>query len=252
MALAGALLAAALLAGVLLKDLFAGPDDSARTPPALTCGDGPGAWNGDIDTGDLSQYNRRDLAAPDRIRVVSEPRREGPHAARFEVRRGDVASNGNRAEVYTDDRQVFREGEEWCFSWSTMFAEDFPAPDDWAVFTQFKSQGTGSPPAAMAVRNEHVFFQSGPDDGFQPWFRGPELPINRGRWHDWLVRVKFSVNRGDGFVEIWHNGKRYLRRRASRTLYAQYSYLKLGLYRSPGIGSTGVVFHDGMRIGRTR
>lgn len=209
-------------------------------------------WLGDFESGDLSQWARADLADPDRARVVAEPRREGSYAARFEVRRGDTASNGNRAEVYTDGDQVFREGEEWWFRWSTMFADDFPAPDDWALFAQWKQSGTGSPPLAMAVRDEAVFLQSGPNDGHAAWFRGPPLPLERGSWHDWIVRVKFSVSRNTGFVEMWHNGEPYLARRPMRTLYTGRSYLKLGLYRSPAIEDTGVLWHDGMRIGRTR
>lgn len=209
-------------------------------------------WLGDFESGDLSQWARADLADPDRARVVAEPRREGSYAARFEVRRGDVSSDGNRAEVYTDGDQVFREGEEWWFRWSTRFADDFPAPDDWALFAQWKQSGTGSPPLAMAVRDEAVFLQSGPNDGHAAWFRGPPLPLERGSWHDWLVRVKFSVSRNTGFVEMWHNGEPYLERRPMRTLYTGRSYLKLGLYRSPAIEDTGVLWHDGMRIGRTR
>ena len=59
-----------------------------------------GAARLDFETGDLSQYDMVQRAAPDRLRVVTDPTRQGDYAARFEVRAGDTpaSTTGTRAE----------------------------------------------------------------------------------------------------------------------------------------------------------
>ena len=70
----------------------------------------------DFETGDLSQFDIVQRAAPDRLTVVRAPTRQGAYAARFEVRSGDLqqATTGIRAELIAelDDARKARAGDE--------------------------------------------------------------------------------------------------------------------------------------------
>ena len=67
-----------------------------------------------------------------------------------------------------------------------------------------------------------------------------------------MPRVEFSSSPSEGFVELWHNGRKVVTGHRTATLASGVdSYLKLGLYRSSKIKATGVVYHDGLRVGGT-
>ena len=61
-------------------------------------------WRGDFSTGNLSQWDSTEAAAPNRLQVVTSPVRAGPYALRVEVDQGDFIYGGTRAELdgYTE------------------------------------------------------------------------------------------------------------------------------------------------------
>ena len=220
-----------------------GPTAAPRPPQ------GAALWAGDFETGALSQWTSQgqvQAAAVDRIRVVSDLVRQGRFAARFEVRDGDN-KGGERAELA---RTGFKEkpGSEYWYGWSTFFATDFPGGEGWQEIIQWKGDDSGSPPLTVDVDNNVLKLQAGPQlrDRTPLW----KTPLQRGRWLDFVVHVKWSPDPRVGFVEMWFNGQKVLERRFLNTMYpGEENYLKQGLYRSSDISGPSVLWHDAMRVG---
>jgi hypothetical protein len=227
--------------------------------PETTAPPARGAHRLDFETGDLSQYDSVQRAADDRLRVVSAPRREGRYAARFEVRAGDTqaATTGIRAELIAErdgGREVGPGDERW-YRWSTMFSRSYPLSEDWQTFVQWKNDGTGSPPLAMTVNGDEILLSGGEQNDFHEFWKAP---IARGEWHDFVAHIRWSTSERNGFVELWHDGRRVVPRTPTATLYTDEdgraipNYLKVGLYRSAAIKTTQVLFHDGLVVAPTR
>jgi len=204
-------------------------------------------WRGDFSTGDLSQWDRTESVAVDRLRVVRDPEGDGRRVLRTLVRRGDspiAGATGNRSEVlYTHDRP--REGQERYYRWQTLFPDNFNSADFWQIFTQWHQyKAGGSPPLAFLVWGDEVRL-GGPGPR---WYW--TAPLETGRWHDFVVRVVWSTNPGRGGVEIWYDGEHALPFTRGATLFANDTvYVKQGLYRKDLIAHDQVVFHTGMTIG---
>jgi len=219
-------------------------------------------FSGDFETGDLSQWESAQSANPGRIAVVTGPRVQGRYAGRFEVRSGDVAAagtgSGNRAEVLArrqDGNGAWpdSEGSERYYGWSTYFPSNYPVVRGWQTFVQWKNKGPGSSPLAMGVYNGRIRLQAKTRGG--PATKLSKEPLVRGRWQRFVLHVKWSPDPRVGFVELWHNGRKVVRRRYRPTMYRERdgrvlpNYLKQGLYRSSGILRPQIVYHDGMRVG---
>ena len=213
---------------------------------------GPALFTGDFETGDHSQWTAVQETAADRIQIVPDPVRQGRYASRHEVRQGDSLYGGARAELlWGDDRRLtLTEGKEYVFQWSSYFAPGLPSPDPnqgHSSFVQWKAQGTGGPPTAMSLRGERIALRVSNVDRWA-------IPLTRGVWHDFSVRMRFSSNPSVGFAEVTHNGvPQRFDNGQTRVNYAtldagKSSYLKLGYYRAAAIQPVGVVFHDGMRV----
>ena len=65
------------------------------------------------------------------------------------------------------------------------------------------------------------------------------------------MRVRWSGSDRRGWVELWMNGRRVVKRARVRTMYPGYgNYFKQGYYRCNCLTRTGVVYHDGFRQSR--
>jgi len=176
--------------------------------------------------------------------------RQGGYALRVIVEHGDdpIHSSGNRNELVHEPHAGYVEGQEMYFGWSTLFPDDFGATNDWQVFTQWhqESDTGGSPPLEFDVTKEKILFvlqKEGVFDETDLW----QTPLVRGRWHDFVLHVKWSRDPNVGFVELWYDGAHVLPRRGARTLYSDgRTYLKQGYYRSNAVTWTGTIYHDGM------
>jgi hypothetical protein len=204
-------------------------------------------WRGDFETGNISQWSKAQMVASDRLQVVSSPVREGKHALRAEVRQGDdpINASGNRAElVWTQPEE---EGNDRYYSWSTMWPADYPSEATWQLFTQWHHSGNnGSPPLEMYVNGENMNLRVEAQNVI--WTQ----PLERGKWHDFVLHVKWSSDPAVGFVEIWYDGKQVLKKTSAATMYpGMVNYLKQGLYRNETISKPGVIYHDGMTVGTT-
>ena len=197
-----------------------------------------------FESGDLSSWQLVQRASEDRIRVVDSPVTAGNHAARFEVRSGD-SMGGARAELgYTNN--MASEGQTRTYSWSTLLPTDYPISDGWQDILQWKNEGTGTPPLQMKIEGNEIGLSGGSQVNWRwPW----KTTLERGKWLDFTVRVKWSSDPQVGWVEAWYEGEKVLDRDSMATLYPGLkNYLKMGLYRQESISQTGILYHDGLRI----
>ena len=200
----------------------------------------------DFESGTFSTWATQ-RSTDDRIRIVDSPVREGSRAARFEIRDGDSVNGSARAELaYMDD--MASEGQERTYSWSTFLPSDYPIVDKWQDIVQWKNEGTGTPPLQIGIRGDQIGLAGGPQVNYRwPW----KTTLERGKWLDFTVRIKWSSNAQVGWVEAWYEGQKVLERYPMATLYPGLeNYFKLGLYRDSSISQTGVVFHDAVVISR--
>lgn len=216
------------LVGAVLVALFA-------TPAAAKV-----LWKGDFESGDISQWTKAQIVASNRIRIVSDPVRDGRFAARFLVRQGDdpIGASGNRSELVQLGQD--EAGKELVYRWHTMWPSDYASEDTWQLFTQWHHTGSdGSPPVEFFVWGEQIYLRVNGDDLWS-------TPLVRGRWQEFVFRVKWARN---GWVELHHNGRLVLPKTSASTLYAgQGVYLKQGLYRDAKVAKEQVIFHDAMTI----
>jgi hypothetical protein len=204
-------------------------------------------WRGDFETGNISQWSKTQMVSADRLQVVPSPARQGSYAVKVTVRQGDnpISASGNRNELVRMTNE--KEGDEYYYRWSTMFASDYPSAKTWQLFTQWHHSGnSGSPPVEFYVNGETIYLRV--NGSTVVW----STPLVRGQWQDFIFHVKWSSNPGVGFVELYRNGQLVLPKRSAATLYAgQTNYLKVGLYRNSTIAPVGVVYHDGWIQGRS-
>jgi hypothetical protein len=230
------------------------PPGPACDPPSLLewllgCAGGV-LWAADLESDDLTDefavFESDRVGSPLPV-LVSEPAlvRDGRQAVAFTIPAG-----GSRNEVVPrlDD---LRPGDELYFGFSTRLLPGFPVDAAWQVVVQWKNDGPGSPPLSLSVEEGEFVVDGGfghPDG--PKLFRqslGPAVP---GRWDDWVFRIRFSPDPAVGFVEVWRNGRPVLPRHAppGGTLYpGDPSYLKIGYYRNPEIGTDGTVVFDTLR-----
>jgi hypothetical protein len=159
-----------------------------------------------------------------------------------------MPGGGQRAELEPNFRSL-RNGDDLFFGFSVTLAPGFPVgTDDWQVITQWKNDGTGSPPISVKVGGGQFQLDGGFDRGAP--FEIPMGAATPGRAQAVVVHVRFAE--GGGSVDTWVDGKQTIRgfRPPAGTLYSgTTSYLKTGIYRSTAIGQPGTLFFDDWRIG---
>jgi Polysaccharide lyase len=207
-------------------------------------------FRGDFDTGNAEQFRN---VQSERGRVTfgaANPSPfEGSHRARFEVRPGDEAASGNRAEVTGPS---FEEGSERWIRQAIYVPSGTATERGWRLVMQFHAFGGGSPPLAVFLESgRDLRFEVGHGDSSTFDWRGPR--IQRNRWYAIALHVRFSPNPSQGFVEVYFNGRRQRltngrTRRYRATSEDGGAYYKTGIYRDDDIDQTDVVFHDNVVI----
>lgn len=225
-------------------------------------------WTGDLETGDLSQFqsdpNDQDFlqaTAADVPSVVTEPTRLGKYAMSVTIPAGASTDDfGARSEA-VPPVDYFRPGDDYFIAFSQYLAEGFPvdnSSDDWQVVGQVKSTIDGSPPIEFDVEEGKYRLSGGdgrPDGGEK--FEAELGPAQTGVWVDWVLHVKFSDDPEVGFIEVWRDGEKVLDKMnpPGGTMYPDddgegpRGYAKFGYYRKSGISAAGTVLYDEMRIG---
>ncbi|HEX2414752.1 MAG TPA: polysaccharide lyase [Thermoleophilaceae bacterium] len=207
-------------------------------------------FRGDFDSGDTEQF-RNVQAAPGRVTVGTNGPApfEGSHRGRFEVRAGDQAAGGNRAEVTGPN---FSEGDERWIRQAIYVPAGTATESGWRLVAQLHNLGGGSPPVALFLESgSDLSFEVGHGDSSTFDWNGPA--IQRNRWYDVVLHIRFSSSPSRGFVEVWLDGRRQTMtngqtRRYRATLEDGGAYYKTGIYRSDSIAQTDVVYHDNVLI----
>jgi hypothetical protein len=234
-----------------------------------------GSFCGGYETGDFSQwwlhqwsinpdptqgyniYNVGNSSA----RIVTRPVAQGRYAAKFQVFPTTGTNPNDRAQIVASQAESGGfPGQTWWYAWWTYFPG--PSQDwwhrggDWNDITDFTS--TDNIPSQMAIGIDAA-------DHRRPVIYAEGLPLRRKRilstlrydhWFHFLVHARWSTG-PDGFVEMWLDGKKVIRRLYGATLREQDSpassdftspgmYLAQGIYRG-AYRSTNTVIHDGFR-----
>ena len=181
--------------------------------------------------------------------MVTDPVRDGRYAVAYTIPGG-----GSRNESLPQTEEL-NEGDDLYFGFSTLLGEGFPVDESWQVITQWKNDGTGSPPLSLTVEDGQYSIHGGYDhpDGLGD-FRQPIGPARTGEWVDWVFHITFSEFADQSQVTVWKDGRKAIDRFSPRTgtLYPdRASYVKIGYYRSTDISRDGTVYVDNWRVGRS-
>ncbi|MGI5125217.1 polysaccharide lyase [Pseudonocardia sp. CA-107938] len=236
--------------------------DHAVAPAAVPAG--PPLWVGDLETGDLSQFQDgpwNDVGGTP-PKVVTSPVRSGRYAVRLQLTGATDASDGiccgSRNELLPKFRDL-KEGDDLYFGFSTYLQKGFALHPEWQLITQFKQNFDGSPPLALYVEDAQYKVEGGYGYPFGPHpFAVPIGPVTTDVWVDWVWHVKFSTDPRIGFVEVWQDGQLVVPRYAPETgtLYPGTgdragSYVKTGPYRDPTVTTPATMYLDNWRISTT-
>lgn len=258
---------------VRIPDLLAPPttdeqpsptDDADDEAPTTAAGDGGNERRGPLrnlanllfDAGfedGLGDWGTHDGGSID---IVDSPVREGGNAVRLTAQ----DSGGGNVRTQLDGPVLFDEGDEAYVGFSSYFPEDNPDVNGWFVFFEFHGPPhNGSPlPGAFGIENrdgeQRIKFGRSEQYGYDvPW----TMPLVKGRWNDFVLRVKFSKDEGVGFIELWANGKRQQFTDGSTRLYQSTIMsdqddglypIATNYYEGGTIDGPISVYHDAIRV----
>lgn len=199
-----------------------------------------------------------------RVSVVPSPGRPRRLALRLQVDPGDTevagsGSDGERADVYVGTSVTDGyEGREQWWAWSTFFPSDYnPTPSAaWNLFLDFHNSGDkGQANIGFQVDTHfdppkiQMTVYGGSLDARERRFTIGKL--EREVWYDFVLHVRWSPSRRHGFVELYVNGERVVRRRALATLYPEQNvYLKVANYRLASSQPSAIIT-EGVRRGES-
>ncbi|MFC5062366.1 polysaccharide lyase [Actinomycetospora atypica] len=207
-------------------------------PPAPAPAAAGRIWTADVTKQGLGMFKDTpwNMVGAKKPTVVDATGLPGRKALRFTMPGG-----GTRAEI-EPNVDNFTEGQDRFVRLSVRLADGFPVnTDSWQLITQFKNEGTGSPPLELRIGKGNFvlsggFGRPGGSRSFDKVI-GPAVP---GKVVTVVLRVKFSSDPSKGVVDAWLDGQQRFAgfKPPGGTLYpGMYSYWKLGLYRDKGIGT---------------
>lgn len=171
-------------------------------------------------------------------------------AGRFELRSGDSApgAGGNRTEVrIKSEFGNVAEGDERWYEFSLKFDDSFKNPSGgWFLVYQWHAANpdSGSPPLGINVEGNGDVVVGG--DGASGG-KKPIGPMQKGKWVNYVLHVKFSQSSGNSVIDAWENGVQKISGWKRQNMSTNSNYLKSGIYRG-GDSQTAIVYHDDLRI----
>jgi hypothetical protein len=249
--------------------------DPPETPPdPPPTGTGIIIWNGDLDTGNETQFGGNIIRnAADRFRVTPSAdgvtARSGGYMARIECRQGEAtswASNlsatlGLAAGLPVGYNQIYSD---FYLGWSAWIPSSFP----WAsgatygmnaIFIEWHGYGPmiqapfhwGINPFSGRFYIDLHRVQTGWAPVFSQQFEALSDSGVANTWHDYTVRIKWSQG-SDGIITFWRNGVQ------------QYNYVgptapitgegikgQFGMYCANNAPASKVVYLDEIKMGTT-
>ena len=186
---------------------------------------------------------------PGRATISASP--EGPSAARFEVRQGDVEpdTGSQRSEL---SGPTFNQGEDLYIRDVIRIPSSNAYSTPWEIVQQLHEEDWGGSPGMAVFLEPAPSLRIGAGDGSPVFWRSGSLQPDR--WYDLTYRVNLSQDPGSGFVEVWLDGVQQTlvngqARIYGQTIQAAQTYLKAGIYRSKSSTGTSIVEHDAIVVG---
>jgi hypothetical protein len=205
-------------------------------------------WDGAIATKGLGGFRDTpyNITGSSTVKVLDGP----PKTIRF-----TVPSGSQRAEVEPDVDE-FGEGQTRFFRLTYLLPPSFPLdPSGFQLATQWKNDGTGSPPLELRVQDGKFRLGGGfGRPGGSRLFATDIAPAITGRPVDLVVGIVFSSDPAKGRVDVWVDGAQKIAgfRPPGGTLYpGKRSYWKVGLYRDTGNAGTATADLSVARLGET-
>jgi len=215
---------------------------TTTTPTTTTTSSTPGPapamtalWNGAIATTGLAGFKHTpyNITGSSSVHVVDGP----PKAIRI-----SVPSGSQRAEIEPAVPE-FSEGQTRYFRLTYLLPPSFPTdPQGFQLATQWKNDGTGSPPLELRIEKGRFVLGGGYGrPGGSRLFATDVAPVVTGRPVEIVVGIRFSSDPDRGRVDVWIDGAQKIAgfRPPGGTLYpGRSSYWKVGLYRDTGNAAT--------------
>lgn len=211
----------------------------AGTPAAAAI-----AWTGDLETGDLSQFNyvlngvvgRNTYAS-----VVQDLVLQGTYAARIELHNDAVWPNGlRRVELqHVPDAARTAEGATTCFAWSFQLPEVLPE-DPGHTLGYWESQNSYQQMMAFNTNGDDIRFITQQPSYTEHW--NAQDVLTPGVWHRLAMCVLWSQDPGVGTVDVWFDGEQVVTGALAKTLAdGNPHFAQIGLLR-------GNVDYDGVPV----
>ena len=208
----------------------------------------------DFESGDFEGWSVRRLAKDYSAVIQSDIVRTGTKACRFEIRPGDLISQGLRAELRDWYNAPFEE-DTW-YGFSTYLPVDFAPPKGvGVVLAQWHDQAelgdpAGKPPLALRYLDGTLRFtgafsevaSQNPDKRYV--FH--EIPdVAHGTWLDFVFRIHWS-RAGDSSIDAFLGGQELFQFKGPLGYRNEIKgpYFKLGVYTSDEISGPLVAYHD--------
>ncbi|HEV2339243.1 MAG TPA: polysaccharide lyase, partial [Patescibacteria group bacterium] len=227
-------------------------------------------WNGDFETGNLSQWaniHQGGSWGNSTIQIVTSPVRQGKFAAKFTVI-PNGQTNGRAQLDITQQMTGGYPGQDWYYYFSIYIPSNPMKTSGWqpALIAQWMDlQHSCSPPNAVRIQPgnpphflfSHIYLDN--NNGCKSLTTlsehnaGPfnynivhDLgPFQYDKWYDFTLHFKWSADATVGFNEIWINGANVLSLIHERTLDNPTGgvYMTQSLYH-PGNNGTSVLYFD--------
>lgn len=242
-------------------DLDGGAELDGGSDAGFVCPEVPD-FVGDFETqATIAPWTGLDLYLSDQFSIVDSavvPPRAGSRAAQFTVRSGDETQSGEERSMVEWSSGGEGEGDEFYYGWSTWIPSTSWTGSHGRTIARWDSEESGSGPLRIRLTDQSI----------EAWVELPDstevvIPISallaKDAWHDFVVRVRWSVESAQGQVQLWHRiagepeyqpvetvDTQTLVKTSSGT--ASPMKFQLGVTRGP-VSTTDVIFHDGFRRG---
>lgn len=247
------------------------PPTPPTPPPPST---GTLIWNGDLDTGNESQWTNIIRNATDRFRVTTGADgvvpRQGTHMARVECRQGEATTWQSTLSATLAIKQLagiigYNEPTtDMYLGWSAWVPSTWP----WAA-----NAPLGMNSIFMEIHGNGAMIQAPFHWGISPFngkfyldlhrdqtgwhqytyaeFEALSAPGMANRWIDCVVRIKWSMA-SDGILEFWQDGVlRHTYNGATAPLSGESMKLQAGIYTGNVAPATKNIYLDEMKLGTT-
>lgn len=171
----------------------------------------------------------------------------GNKFAHFSIDGSDVAHNHNRAEIGFHPAEQLKEEQEGqvrYYGWSMAHDKDNPLSTDshyelayWELKWEWRQTiGFHIKDGRTLKLRTRVPYGSDTDVG--------SMAFEPGKWHDFVMGIKWSEKADQGWVQLWKDGKEVVPRTAHRTKTNNAVFSHLGIFRIPKVDTVAVMYYD--------